>query len=499
MAKNSINAAPTKNFFVEMLTRDIDLKDAILDLLDNCIDGIQRTIRNEAPSDQPYEGFWAKIEVSEDGFKIEDNCGGIPLEVARRYAFRMGKPRDVTDDDDITTIGTYGIGMKRAIFKMGQSARVLSQTEKDAFEVMIQPDWLASDDTWDLPLKITKPTLDQNGTVVEIPRLRDEVASQFSVKAFQVELAQEIESLYSYIIGKGFEISVNGKLIKFRPLALQWEGITKLKDKEIEAIAPYLYEASEEDVEVTVAVGFHRNLPTEEEVSSVSTSKRRKRDTAGWTIVCNDRVVVANDKTILTGWGEAGVPKYHPQHISIAGIVHFKSTDARKLPITTTKRGIDASSELYLHVKERMREGLKLFTTYTARWKQLSKEEKALTRNAKAQNPDAMFERVKAVDAGSAPFTGASPDSKSASKSGGPSLWKAVKDKKMAVEQRYIPNLPSPSPQANQTKRISFNKPAEEVQLIGKYLFNDPGTPATTIGEACFEEILNQAQDEELD
>lgn len=39
MAANSINASPTKNFFVEMLTRDIDLKDAILDLLDNCFAG----------------------------------------------------------------------------------------------------------------------------------------------------------------------------------------------------------------------------------------------------------------------------------------------------------------------------------------------------------------------------------------------------------------------------------------------------------------------------
>ncbi|MEL6260324.1 MAG: hypothetical protein AAFR12_04585 [Cyanobacteria bacterium J06626_6] len=42
---SSINAAPTKTFFVDMLTRDIDLKDAILDLLDNCIDGIQRVTR----------------------------------------------------------------------------------------------------------------------------------------------------------------------------------------------------------------------------------------------------------------------------------------------------------------------------------------------------------------------------------------------------------------------------------------------------------------------
>jgi hypothetical protein len=34
---------PTKRFFVSMLTRDIALDDAILDLLDNCLDGVTRT------------------------------------------------------------------------------------------------------------------------------------------------------------------------------------------------------------------------------------------------------------------------------------------------------------------------------------------------------------------------------------------------------------------------------------------------------------------------
>ena len=37
---------PVKSFFVEMLTRDIELEDAILDLLDNCVDGILRKKRN---------------------------------------------------------------------------------------------------------------------------------------------------------------------------------------------------------------------------------------------------------------------------------------------------------------------------------------------------------------------------------------------------------------------------------------------------------------------
>ncbi len=486
MTVNSINAAPTKSFFVDMLTRDIDLKDAILDLLDNCIDGIQRTIKRQAPTETPYEGFWAKIEISGDSFKIEDNCGGIPLDVAERYAFRMGKPKDINDDDDIFTIGTYGIGMKRAIFKMGRSAQVFSQTESESFKVIIQPDWLLSDDSWELPLEMTDSPLDRSGTSLEVVELREETATQFATKSFQTTLANEVEALYSYIIGKGFEIFVNSERVKPRPLVLQWEGLTKLKNKDTEAVAPYLYEAREENVEVTVAVGFHRALPSYEEIDNAEAGKRsRKRDTAGWTIVCNDRVVVANDKTILTGWGEAGVPRYHPQYISISGIVHFKSTDARKLPLTTTKRGIDASSELYLHVKERMREGLKVFTTYTSKWKQLPQEEKQRAKKAKPESPASMFEMAKTIDE-SVPAGGSSK-----------SIWKAVapQAKKLDEEKRYIPNLPSPPPIA-QRKRISFNKPVEEIRVIGEFLFNDPDCPATTVGEACFEEILSQAQND---
>jgi len=486
----SINASPTKNFFVEMLTRDIDLKDAILDLLDNCIDGIQRSRRDETPSDTPYEGFWASIEISETAFTIEDNCGGIPLDVAERYAFRMGKPKGISDDDDIFTIGTYGIGMKRAIFKMGQSAEVFSQTDDDAFKVIIQPDWLASDDSWDLPVEAIERSEDENGTFIEIAQLRPEAARQLGSDSFQNDLAGEIENLYSYILAKGFEIVLNGELITPRPIVLQWEGLNKLKKKETEAIAPYLYEATREDVEIKLAVGLRRKLPTHKEVDRASERTRTKRDDAGWTIVCNDRVVVANDKTILTGWGESGIPRYHPQFISISGIVEFKSTDARLLPLTTTKRGIDASSELYLYVKERMREGLRLFTSHTNKWKQVTKAKKDQQKSStkqkrtKLETPAAMFEQVKTIE-DSAPAQGSQ------------KIWKAVKSDEFEVERRYIPNLPSP-PELAQTKRISFNKPIEDIQAIGEFLLDDPDCSPSAIGEACFQTILDQAMEEEI-
>ncbi|MEH2465297.1 ATP-binding protein [Nostoc sp.] len=133
-----VNASPTKNFFVEMLTRDIDLEDSILDLLDNCVDGIQRIIKDSQSSDKPYQNFWAKITFSSERFKIEDNCGGIPPE-AQHYAFRMGRPTDIINGNTYT-IGTYGIGMKRAIFKMGCSSEIISKTENDSFKVTINPE-----------------------------------------------------------------------------------------------------------------------------------------------------------------------------------------------------------------------------------------------------------------------------------------------------------------------------------------------------------------------
>ena len=180
----TINASPTKNFFVEMLTRDIELEDAILDLLDNCVDGIQRTNKENVSLDKPYEHFWAQISFSETGFEIEDNCGGISIDIAKGSAFRMGSPKDAgSKDKDVYTIGTYGIGMKRAIFKMGRSSRIVSQTKNDAFEVEITPQWLGSDDSWDLPFQEIERLLPDNGTKIKVTDLRAILRTFFEAEA----------------------------------------------------------------------------------------------------------------------------------------------------------------------------------------------------------------------------------------------------------------------------------------------------------------------------
>ena len=76
MAKKTANGQPTKEFFVEMLTRDIELNDAILDLLDNCLDGVVRMSAGKSKLEDSafYQGFSAEINVSSEGFSIKDKA-----------------------------------------------------------------------------------------------------------------------------------------------------------------------------------------------------------------------------------------------------------------------------------------------------------------------------------------------------------------------------------------------------------------------------------------
>jgi hypothetical protein len=477
-SSSRINAEPTKTFFVDMLTRDIELEDAILDLLDNCVDGIQRTGKS-ANGAKPYEGFWAKITFSEDEFKIEDNCGGIDLEIAKTYAFRMGRPTEMPESNIVTnTIGTYGIGMKRSIFKIGKSSQVISQTVDDCFKVIISPAWL-TDGSWDLPFESTDRSMPQPGTVIRVCDIREPVAERFRQSSFDSSLIGRIEHYYSYIIKKGFAVSVNNHKIGDGSLGLLWEGIDKVSSNS-SVIAPYLYKSQYEDVSIELAVGFYQNhVVTEEEIEKENEGQRRSSsENAGWTIVCNDRVVEYRNKTRLTGWGEAGVPSYHPQFISIAGVVHFRCSDPRKLPITTTKRGLDLSSELYLYTKEFMREGLKIFTSYTNKWKKNISKEKAVMKEAQLIDPVVVIEKI--------PET----------------TWKKTSSRrssrttKISDEKYYKPPLPLPDNNmvGEMSKRVVFTRKSDEIRLVSEYLFEDENRSANEVGNECFDKVLKEAQ-----
>ena len=457
----SVKLIPAKRFFVEMLTRDIELADAILDLIDNCLDGAMRKLNGDNSGSKPYAGFEVEISFDQEHFMISDNCGGIPRQVALESAFRMGR-HDSERDKDLPTVGVYGIGMKRAIFKMGEDASVRCNTENGCYKVEISKAWMMDDNLWDIPLIDLQNCEGKFGTTIEVKQLRDGIQLQFANQDFIDNLHSVVSTHFSYIISKGLSIKMNGKNIEPNISITRYAKDFSNKN---DAIAPYIYKNHIDGVDVEVAIGFYRSLATEEEVQdeqegkSVSTS-------AGITIICNDRVVLHNDKTHTTGWGEAGVPRYHTQFIGISGVVIFQSNTPAKLPLKTTKRGVDSSTQIYAIVKDKVREGIKTFTDFTNKWKKSSKGE--LSKYFKMDETESapsivLSQKVKEDD------------------------WSKVRRDGGMV---FKPRLPMPQ-EIDPTERVVFTKKKSEVRAVSEYLF-DEVRPATIVGEFCFDQILKK-------
>ncbi|MGP9767415.1 ATP-binding protein [Halomonas sp. AOP13-D3-9] len=458
------NAHPTKSFFVTMLTRDIELKDALLDLLDNCVDGALRKTKDDKIAEKPYDGFYCNINLSEDEISIIDNCGGISKEIAENYAFRMGR-ENAERDSDIATVGMYGIGMKRAFFKIGNAAKVSTQTDNDYFSVTIPDDWIENND-WHFDIEDhDKKIFDENGTTISIKSLHKKVKEQIFAEdsEFEEELITEISTHFAYIMQKGFSFNVNGYAIAPKTISFALS----------ESIKPYIYEAIIDDISVSMVIGFRDPMISEEDEEKEKRVRYKKED-AGWTVICNERVVLLNDKSRMTGWGDADIPQYHSQFITISGILEFKSTKAEQLPLTTTKRGLDANSDIYLYIKRFMREGMKILISYTNNWKSHREEERQHYINSEKLSAKKIIEQIKAEESNKF----GQPQNKFNSTS--------------KVEQnRFLPTLPTPDIK-NKVRVIKYTKDINEIKLLGEFLFEDPEAPASEIGKLCFERVLKE-------
>lgn len=471
-----VDSSPTKEFFVEMLTRDIDLTDAILDLLDNCLDGVlrKRGSVDSAKNDFDYSGFEANITIEKDCFTIQDNCGGISKNIAINSAFRMGRDSTKISDENLPTVGIYGIGMKRAIFKIGRQAEILSKCNDEQFAVMIPYEWTKTDN-WQLNLddvSAVPPALVNGGVIVYISHLNTGIMSiwenEDSRNNFVDNLCGHIQKSYSFIIEKGFKITVNGQSVVSLPVKLL---IANTQGKN-GAISPYIYKDNIKGVEVDLIIGFYTTIKSDEEIEEINKSHRSTAD-AGWTIICNDRVVLHNDKTHLTGWGESGIPKYHTQFIGIRGIVSFKSTNPKLLPTTTTKRGIDLSSEIYSQVKERMREGMNLFISYTNQWKGHLVEEKKYSGHADSVPMQRLLKDTEVHEKYN--FSG------------------NLKNKRGSTGTYFIPTLPKPEVK-NDSQVIRFLKPTAQIEYLAESLFEESleTIKPSAIGEMCFDMVYEQ-------
>lgn len=294
MPTQEVNASPTKAFFIESLTRDLTLEDAILDLVDNSIDGaiqtqaldVSASLLHDPPEPQSQK-VNIDIAITADSVCISDSAGGIDPDLIADDVFRLGRP----PAEGTSTLGVYGIGLKRAVFKMGRRISVSSWHPKGAFEVQYTPTWLDDDRNWTLP--VTRlPKRERYGTTILVEELYPEISMRVSDPELLKKLHASLSETYSLFLQRLVSVDLNGTEIPARDIPLG----------QSDEITPGVTELQDDGVNVEILAGL---------------APRRggawTMDQAGWYVLCNGRVVVFADKSELTGWGVVG-PQFMPKY-----------------------------------------------------------------------------------------------------------------------------------------------------------------------------------------
>ncbi|HVY39527.1 MAG TPA: ATP-binding protein [Polyangia bacterium] len=333
-----IAAEPTKEFFISMLSKDIGLIPAIIDLIDNSLDGALRL-----KEERSFDGLHVNVDFSPSKFSISDNCGGIPVDIARNYAFCFGRPDGMPPTEH--SMGQFGVGMKRALFKLGNLFTIDSTTATSHFQVKQNvAEWKRTKD-W----KFRFATLEENktysagkrGTTIVVEQLHEGIKADFALDNFSTRLTEDIAARHAESMSRGLEIKVNGVALQsHKPTALKVTNIKhahrteKYKNK------------SHAPVDVDVFAGVDESEPK----------------AAGWYVFCNDRLILRADQTLKTGWGENNgktIPKYHNQYARFRGYVRFDSKEADQLPWNTTKTSIDEDHPVWRAVRLQMIEAMR--------------------------------------------------------------------------------------------------------------------------------------------
>lgn len=354
-----VDTRPSKGVVVSGLTKDISVKACIFDLIDNSIDAARNALDNkkQAFSDQlpeSYKGFRVKLSLDGEAFKIEDNCGGIRAKDLEVSVLRFGK-----SSSHNMGIGVFGVGLNRALFKLGTVIKLSTDTGSEYSELSLNTgDYIGDDDDWNIPA-IRFPSRGVIGTEITITKIEGEISQQFADRDWVDSLRDDIGKIYARFLKKGLSIVVNKKTATSGEIALRENGPHQVESK-------YYKDG---DVSIFIECGQHLEHRFSNESDYDIEKNRELTDQYGWTILCNDRAIKIADTSDKTGWDT----KFHSEFYGFVGYVNFVSVDPAKLPWTTTKTDIDLNNHAYRQALADMRKFAENWRTTAGKRKKVSK------------------------------------------------------------------------------------------------------------------------------
>ncbi|WP_010630031.1 ATP-binding protein [Halomonas sp. KM-1] len=327
-----------------IITRDINCRECILDLIDNSIDSARRAIVSSSgrvdhtglPVD--YSGYEISVGLKNNSFYVEDTCFGISPEEIENRLLVIGKlPRERL------SIGSFGVGLKRALLKIGKTYSISTSYEGNAYRLIF-----SSEDLIDSGMPIyAKKLTDQSNesfTQVVISDLTESANREILESiSWQTEIIEEIGVRYGVFIKKGLVIKYNN--IPVKPLC---PSVKKFKTIEVQRD---IISSVPGDVVVKIEAGLHEKYLFKDPASpDLPIENKELTSEYGWYFVCNDRVIKKACIEESFGWAK----RWHPEYYGFVGWVFFTGA-ADDLPWNTKKTDIDPNSEVFEAIKSKLK------------------------------------------------------------------------------------------------------------------------------------------------
>ena len=310
---------PRKELFIFAITKDITLDSAICDLIENSINSAKKLSGFKS-----LKGYRVDLYIDQNyndkyDFVIRDNCGGITREDAKNRAFKLGN--DFKDNK----LG-FGIGMKRALFKLADEYTLESYTLYDKFKIEMNVKEWVKKSTWKTPIKKNnnKENL-ESGVVISISKLNNKIEDELLSKEFQRNFITTIKINFEFALEAGFEINLNNKRLEYNSSLF---AKNLLEDRK--------YIVSENEV-----------------ILKIEHNSKRSCNYYGWNYVINGRNIIHGDKCILNNWHK-NIKDNIYNFEKFVGFVFINGDNVSELPLNTSKDGIDINNSMYVKIQKYM-------------------------------------------------------------------------------------------------------------------------------------------------
>jgi hypothetical protein len=329
------------DYLENVLTKDITALESIFELIDNAVDAardqlfkIENLKCDKYGLPERYDGYKIEIRLKKNSIVFADNCAGIPKEVLKNRAFMIGAM-----SSHAFGIGRFGIGLKRALFRLGTRYRLYTDTGEFRATMSFRDVHLKGTDP-DL-YALPRPSLGAPMTVIRISELRDRVRHEFDADAWRSAFSSVLSRRYGRYVEKGLTIRINREQIEpFGPGFRSYKAVKPTSDS---TSAP-------NGVSIFVDTGMHERYRIKGEKDYSKTDVGALTDEFGWYFVCNDRIVQIATHTAALGWKT----RWHQEYYGFVGWVYFVAEDPEHLPWDTKKTTIDPHSPAFRAIADRL-------------------------------------------------------------------------------------------------------------------------------------------------